>query len=405
MSRVALGLVLVGTLLLASPAAAVICTIDAVPAATLLLPYFEVNLDNPNAETTLFTIANAAAAATLVKVTLWTDLGVPTLGFNVYLTGYGAQSMNLRDILVNGLLPLTADAAEDPTGKISPKGPLSQDTTFPGCAGVLPPPRLPSIFTSHLAAAHTGRASTLLGGKCAGVNHGDAIARGYVTVDVVHSCNIDFPTDPGYYGPGGLGTENVLWGDTFYVDSRLSYARGGNLVRIEAAPAAFKPGDRTFYGTFVNHSAADAREPLPTTWASRFLAGGPFDAGSYLVVWREPQTVPAPFPCGSPALTGGFPLAVRAGVVFDEQEHPEVAPATAMPPAPWAANRIQVNGTAFPVAYNFGWYIASFDAAPPSGTGSRQSWLGTEMSAHRKISVTLAGSPLDSGCGAVAPVP
>ncbi len=39
-----------------SPAHAVICTIDAVPAATLLLPYFEVNLSDPNGLTTLFSI-------------------------------------------------------------------------------------------------------------------------------------------------------------------------------------------------------------------------------------------------------------------------------------------------------------------------------------------------------------
>ena len=35
-------------LALAGSASAVICTIDDVPAATLLLPYFEVDLGNPN---------------------------------------------------------------------------------------------------------------------------------------------------------------------------------------------------------------------------------------------------------------------------------------------------------------------------------------------------------------------
>ena len=34
--------------LLAAPTFAVIGTVDDVPAATLLLPYFEVDLDNPN---------------------------------------------------------------------------------------------------------------------------------------------------------------------------------------------------------------------------------------------------------------------------------------------------------------------------------------------------------------------
>ncbi|HXO29718.1 MAG TPA: hypothetical protein VOA80_20365, partial [Thermoanaerobaculia bacterium] len=61
MARLAIGLVLAVLLLAAAPAMAVICTIDAVPAATLLLPYFEVDLNNPNGLTTLFSINNASA--------------------------------------------------------------------------------------------------------------------------------------------------------------------------------------------------------------------------------------------------------------------------------------------------------------------------------------------------------
>ncbi|MBV8202108.1 MAG: hypothetical protein JOZ15_15925, partial [Acidobacteria bacterium] len=68
---------LAGLLVLASPAAAVICTIDAVPAATLLLPYFEVDLNNPNGLTTLFSVNNASATAVLVHVVIWSDLSVP----------------------------------------------------------------------------------------------------------------------------------------------------------------------------------------------------------------------------------------------------------------------------------------------------------------------------------------
>jgi len=63
MNRVVLCLVLVGALALAAPMSAVICTIDAVPAATLLLPYFEVDLNNPNGLTTLFSVNNASATA------------------------------------------------------------------------------------------------------------------------------------------------------------------------------------------------------------------------------------------------------------------------------------------------------------------------------------------------------
>lgn len=56
-------------LALAVPARAEIGTIDAVPAATLLLPYFEVDLTNPNGITTLFSVNNASASAAVAHVT------------------------------------------------------------------------------------------------------------------------------------------------------------------------------------------------------------------------------------------------------------------------------------------------------------------------------------------------
>src|SRR5438309_480871 len=47
MKKTALCLALLGLLALGGQALAVICTIDEVPAATLLLPYFDVDLGNP----------------------------------------------------------------------------------------------------------------------------------------------------------------------------------------------------------------------------------------------------------------------------------------------------------------------------------------------------------------------
>src|SRR5262245_17251516 len=99
---------LVCALAAASPAGAEIGTIDEVPAATLLLPYFEVDLGRPDGINTLFSINNAAAAAAIAHVTLWTDQSVPTLDFDVYLTGYDVQTINVRDIF-DGRLPRTAD--------------------------------------------------------------------------------------------------------------------------------------------------------------------------------------------------------------------------------------------------------------------------------------------------------
>src|SRR6202140_3406852 len=168
MKKTALCLALLGLLALGGQAVAVICTIDAVPAATLLLPYFEVDLNNPNGLTTLFSVNNASATAVLAHVVVYSDLSVPVLDFNIYLTGYDVQTINLRDILVNGLIPQTASAGQDPSDKISPKGAKSQDINFASCTGQLPPPPLPASFIQHLALSLTGKASPLFGGLCSG---------------------------------------------------------------------------------------------------------------------------------------------------------------------------------------------------------------------------------------------
>src|SRR5215218_1608476 len=102
MKKLCLCLALMGLLGLGGQAFAVICTIDDVPAATLLLPYFEVDLSNANGVNTLFSVNNASASAVLAHVVVYSDLSVPVLDFNIYLTGYDVQTVSLRDILVGG---------------------------------------------------------------------------------------------------------------------------------------------------------------------------------------------------------------------------------------------------------------------------------------------------------------
>src|SRR5262245_5998829 len=108
MKRALFGFAVLGLFASSHAATATICSIDTVPAATLLLPYFEVDLNNPNGLTTLFSINNASEEAALVHVVIWSDLSVAVLDFNLYLTGYDVQTVNLRDIIVNGNLPQTA---------------------------------------------------------------------------------------------------------------------------------------------------------------------------------------------------------------------------------------------------------------------------------------------------------
>src|SRR5437870_5521746 len=82
------------------------CDISATPAATLLLPYFEVDTAAPpgTGTTTLFTVINTSRYPQIAHVTVWTDWGYPVLAFNLFLTGYDVQGINLFDVLVRGVI-------------------------------------------------------------------------------------------------------------------------------------------------------------------------------------------------------------------------------------------------------------------------------------------------------------
>jgi len=422
MKQKALFLVLLCLLGVAGSASAVICTIDAVPAATLLLPYFEVDLGDPNGQTTLFSVNNASATAILAHVVVWSDLSVPVLDFNVYLTGYDVQTVNLRDVL-NGTLPRTASAGQDPGNTISPKGQFSQDINFASCTGLLPTPQLPAGFVAGLQASLTGQSSANLGGRCAGRSFGDNLARGYITVDTVNNCTLRFPGDPGYFAPGGGGdatNQNVLWGDYFYVNNGQNFADGNTLVHIEASatnPETSVAGNYTFYGRYDNWTAADNREPLATNFAVRFVTGGLFDGGTSLFVWRDSKVNQTPFTC--PVVAGvrpaWYPLGQEALVIFDEQEQPQVPqsfPVSPQPPQqglipfPAEAQRTQVGGADLPVApFNFGWLylnlnttVATAGSNPPEDPAAAQAWVTVEMKAGGRFSVGYDAIKLDSAC-------
>ena len=418
MKRAAFLLALACLLTLAGQASAVICTVDDVPGATLLLPYFEVDLSNTNGVTTLFSINNASATAVLAHVVVWSDLSVPVLDFNVYLTGYDVQSINMRDILA-GNLPQTASAGQDPSDTISPKGNFSQDINFASCNGQLPTGALPASFVTHLQTALTGQFSSLLGG-CAGLAYGDNIARGYVTVDTVNNCTLRFPGDLGYFAAGGSGdatNQNVLWGDYFYVNSATNRADGETLVHIEASatnPETSVAGQYTFYGRYVNWTAVDNREPLATNFAVRFLNGGPFSGGTNLITWRDSKVRQGAFKCGT--TPAWYPLGQEQIVIFDEQEHPQVPqtfPVSPQPaqsgiiPFPAETQSTLVGGAAFPVPYKFGWLflnlnttVAAAGSVPPEDPAAAQAWVEAVMSALGRYSVGFDAIKLDSACTA-----
>lgn len=383
---------------LASPLRADICDSDVRPAATLLLPYFEVDVNDPEGVNTVFSINNADVTAVLAHVTLWTDLSVPAMDFNVYLTGFDMQVIDLRDLIVNGNLPQTASDGQDPTDTVSPQGEFSQDINFSSCTGMLPlPPTLPQTFKDYLRAVFVGQPSLILGGNCAGRDRGDGIARGYVTIDTVNTCTLLFPSDPGYFGPGGVVTaQNVLFGDYTLVNPGKRTGFGNPMVHIEADPAGFAPGSYSFYGRYVGWNGSDGREPLPTTFGVRYE-----NENSDLIVWRDSKVSQTPVPC--PAQAPWQPLGQEKIVAFDQEETPVVLTTNAFPVE---AQRTRVGGNRLPVPHDSGWLylnlntaVAQAGANPPQDPAAAQAWVSvvTRSDAGR-ISVGYDAMRYDSAC-------
>jgi hypothetical protein len=411
MKKIAFGLLVMALLVPLCRAEAEIGTIDDVPAATLLLPYFEVDLDAPDTTTTLFSVNNASAAPAIAHVVLWTDLSVPTLDFNVYLTGYDVVTFNLRDLFISGTTPATSHnnpgisnvgAFSLVTNPVSGVGPGSAS-----CNPQLPLPPLPVALLTHIQKAHTGQASSVFGGACSGTDQGDNVARGYLTIDNVNFCTLDFPGDAGYFVDGGNGAANnlnQLWGDYFYVDVANQFAQGETLVHVEASQA-LGVGDYTFYARYSG--GEDNREGLASTFASRYVldySGWP--GGTELAYWRDAKLSIGPFACGT--LPNPFPLAQNQIVIFDEEENPEVPETTPFSPPigqqvlipfPWEAGRTVVGGPTFPVSNAAGWLYLNLNTSTgglPAFDPSTQNWVTTVMSAENAFSVGFDAIQLDN---------
>lgn len=409
MRKCLLGLILSALALCPLRGHAEIGVLDNVPAATLLLPYFEVDLANPNGVTTLFSVNVGDAVAYMVQVTLWSDLGIPTQAFNIYLTGYDTQTVNLRDIF-NGVFPATASAGQDPTDTTSPHGPISQDINFASCSGILPYaiPAISPQQISDLRSAHTGNPSSL-SGQCVGRRFNDNIARGYITIDSTNQCVSHivtlFPSNPGYFVSGGGGVannRNDLWGDYTLVNPGQNFAQSESLVALEASATAFVPGDYTFYSRFVASTAADGREPLATNWAAPYAQHGGDGTSTDLLVWRDSTVSSAnPFNCFLPGPSQFFPLNLTDIVAFDSEENPtDIAfSPPELPPFPGVAERVRVGDSALSqVSPRSGWLYLNLNTFVPGSVvppGVSQSYVTVIRSSQGRFSGGHAGIPLD----------
>ncbi len=390
-------------------------TIDQAPAATLLAPYFEIGPE-PGRTTTILRVQNVSATATLARVTLWTDLSYPTLAFDIYLTGYDVQAVNLMDVFLQRIVPPTADRARDPGDQISPQGPLSLDSTFPGCDdpddlgygddgplwGLPPPvPTFSENAADDLRYAHQGLPSVhgtyMAPGMAAAMQHDDDLMRGFVTVDVVQQCSQLVPTDPGYFLPGGTGVaalHNVLTGEVLQVDPTNNFMQADTLVPIEASashpltssptPGLVKP---TFYGALLPTpgSAADHREPLPSRWLVPYR--GQPDSPPALEVWREPDGPVTPF--NPNTIDPVAPILLTEALPFNSEEVP--ATPFADDALPWPSGRYTLNDPGTPLPHRQGWIL--LDLSNPDGR-PRQAWVRVISSSSGIFSAAHQGIQL-----------
>lgn len=365
------------TLLAAGPSPAAepqrtICDIDVVPAATLLIPYFESDpaATNPT-RGTLVAVSNVSTRNRIAHVTLWTDWAIPTISFDMVLKPNDVQSFDVRDILLTG--------------------PPATQVAYPGCTGLLTPgipyfnPGIPKGATpaeglSNVVKAHTGEPFPATGPQyiASSTTH-PGLAVGYITVDVVNRCFGGFPSSKDYFKAGGAGVASndaALVGDVVYADNVNGRASAEPAVHIRTSPG-FKKGDYTFYGRFTYPSAADGRQPLGNTYGSRFwvnFAPNPaVNPQTDLLVWRDTKSVwTSPVPVSSEpywcAAMTTSPL-----LTFDEQSHSTSTSYN----FEYATQRVPVDrDDGIDMAYDAGWIRINLNHRVPYDKGKTASLFG-----------------------------
>ena len=325
------------------------CDISVAPAATLLLPYFEVDFNAPatTAQTTLFTITNVSQLPQIAHITVWTDLSFPVLDFNIFLTGYDVQAINMYDILNRGVIAPTSGTSNLTTpgsrSLLNNQNPNFLASAATQCA-VLPGNIPPSILQDIRTGLTAGTYSTC-GTNRIGLTHTNAI--GYVTIDVSATCSTTLPIDATYY-TGEILFDNVFIGDYQQINPNPAtgnYAGGNPLVHIRAVPEGGGAGlppvptnlPYTFYDRYTNTGIAtvrtvDRRQPLPSVFAARYIQGGTGAFNTNYKIWREGVTgsLQAGTAACAPAASNVYPLNGAAGtamrvidlVRFDEHENP-----------------------------------------------------------------------------------
>lgn len=393
------------------------CDVIVTPAATLLLPYFEVDLSNASGETTLFTIANVTQLPQIARVTVWTDRSFPVLDFNIFLTGYDIQSINVYDLIARGRIAEPGTSSDSEVGDRSlenDENPLLDIEACNRLAVHIPIELLTDIQT----ALTVGRSARCANNTRIGGEHVNAI--GYITIDVVQRCGVSLPTDPGYF-TDELLYDNVLTGDYQQVNSSHNSAQAGTMVHIRAIPEGGPAGvhgtnfARTFYSNYQNGGTGDRRQPLPSTYAARWIGSASTHFDTSFKIWRE-----GVLHFGSEcAVTSNGNLGVTEIVRFDENENPAAftpcqicSPPLPTPTFAATSRAHEADIVVFPPNPSddavAGWMYMNFDhdAGFPFvlSTVASQNWVVVSMEAAGRYSADFDAASLGNGCSFPAAV-
>jgi hypothetical protein len=425
------------------------CDISVAPAATLLLPLFEVDLAAAAGagQTTVFTVTNVTAAPQIAHVTLWTDWAYPLLTFNLFLTGYDTQTINLYDVLVRDVVAPAGPGTSSTNFLVSPHAPQGSVGAFSAplsnlsnpnilaeavmeggsCSGTKLPGVLPvDLMNAVRTALTTGlyNPANVPGAGCGNARIGSthATARGYVTIDVVNTCSTRLPDDREYIVQDLL-FDNALTGDYEQLDADTTvgnFAAGNPMVHLRAIPeggaAGSDPGtslpytfyDRTMAGSAPSFSQTfDRRQPLPSVFAARWIEGPVNGFQTNFTIWREAVTFGTES-CFTVAANSAMPIGEI--VRFDERENSFglvggcIIPCPPPPTFPAAARVPTINTILFPANASTvdtaGWLFLDLNSHSRTSPTARpsQNWVAVTMFASGRYSVQFDAAHLGNGC-------
>jgi hypothetical protein len=211
-----------------------------------------------------------------------------------------------------------------------------------------------------------------------------------------------------------------LLGDYQQVNPSQNFAQGNAMVHIRAVPggsaegAGATPFRRTFYSRFQNGGNFDRRQPLPSTFATRWISGGSSGFSTTFKIWREAVTG-ANAGC---AVSPNALITLSDIVRFDEDENASeiVNPCCCILCPPFILTlptvaRIPASYEIFPPnpdAAVAGWMYMNLENpvyyGQPQDDVALQNWVIVSMAAEGRYSVDFDASSLGNGCSRVAPV-